>query len=145
MTEPAHTEEGSAILAAPPATNGAGGKHRLTIDDFRPAEPRLARTEVEVKPFGWVTLREISMSEMRSILRGATLADGTTDEHVFNQLLIANGVHDPQLTEEDVAHTFETWPANVILKLVNEIVQFNGMALGAVRDAVESFRPGPGT
>lgn len=95
---------------------------------------RLPRGEVEIEGVGQVTVRGLSRYEL--LLAGKGVADG--DVVRVEQRMVAMGMVDPPMSEDDVAAWQKASPAGEIMPVVNKINELSGVGKEFQKNAYKS-------
>lgn len=119
----------------------------MGIDKEALLKDRLNEAEVEVPGIGTVRVRGLSRGEVISMQK-ATDNEHTLDGPrvlVIERKMIALGMIEPQLTEDEVKQWQKAAPANEIDPVMAKISELSGLDKGAGKAAMRSFRDGPGS
>jgi hypothetical protein len=111
------------------------------VDKAQLLAPRLDQGEVEIPGVGTVTVRALSRFEMLSVER--LQSKGTL---VYERAVLALGMIDPALTEDEIAQWQKVSPAAEINVVAARINQLSGIGKGAAKSDVpdDGEQPGPG-
>jgi hypothetical protein len=103
--------------------------------------PRIEQADVEIEGVGVVTVRGLSRWEMLTVNK---LADKGVLVH--ERAILAFGMVDPALTEEQVAQWQKVSPAAEINAVAKRINELSGVGKGAAKSDVpgDGDEPGPG-
>lgn len=121
----------------PAVPEKAGGN---LIDKAALTKARLPEREVEVPGVGTVRVRGLSRAE--SLRIGQLAGDGDLDgSEVY---LLAAGMVDPALSEDDVIEWRKAAPGDELTPVVEAILVLSGLKEESFKEAVSTFRVLPG-
>lgn len=120
----------------------------MGIDKESLLKARIEEAEIEIPGVGTVRVRGLTRGEVISMHK-ATDNEHTMDGPrvlVIERKMIAAGMVDPQLTEDEVKQWQQNSPAGELDPIAKKITELSGMEQGAGKAAMRSFRgqPGPG-
>lgn len=101
--------------------------------------PRLAQAEVEIPGVGTVTVRGLSRFEMVGVQK--LQEKGVL---VHERAILAMGMVDPAMTEDDVAQWQKASPAAEINEVAKKINELSGIGKAAAKSDVPGDGDGPG-
>lgn len=100
-------------------------------------KPRLAEEDVEIPGVGTVRVRALSRGE---VLR----AQGAKGVAAIERAMLATGMVDPALTEDEAKQWQESSPAGELEPVTRVIQRLSGMEAGADKAAAKSDSEQPG-
>ena len=116
----------------------------MTIDKELLFKPRLPEEDVELPGVGTVRVRALNRGESLKIGRSVkSEADAARRIAQLERKIIAVGMVDPVLTEDEVARWQEASPAGELTPVVEKIQELSGMTPGAAKEAYKAFDEDP--
>lgn len=106
------------------------------IDRDALLKPRLAERQVAIDGVGTVRVRALSRVE------SARLVDYKTDPDAAERYVLALGVVEPELSEDDVRSWQEATDGAEILTVLDAIFDLSGLKETALKEAAKRFRDG---
>lgn len=107
----------------------------MTVSKDQLFTTRLTEEDVEIPGIGKVRVRALSRAEVLAF-RNRTVQDVTEMERA----LVAAGMVDPKLTEDEVLKWQEASAAGELEPVTRTISRLSGMDEGAAKEAVKRFR-----
>lgn len=108
------------------------------IDRDALLKPRLAERSVEIEGVGTIRVRALSRAE------SARLVEYKTDPDAGERYVLALGVVDPVLSEDDVSAWLAAADGGEILPVLDAIFDLSGLKEAALKEAAKSFLDGAG-
>ena len=105
-------------------------------------KPRVPEGAVELE-LGTVRVRGLSRGEV-FMLQKAKETGSIKDEAGWERRMVALGLLDPEMTEDEVGLWQEGSPAGELEPVTNMISELSGLNKGSEKQAMASFRDGPG-
>ena len=99
--------------------------------------PRLPQSDVEIPGVGTVTVRGLSRVE-------AMLVQKAEDPETRERKILAFGMVDPQITEHEAGKWQQASAAAELEQVTTVIANLSGLNPDAPKEAVKTFRDGPG-
>ena len=105
--------------------------------------PNMFERDVEVPQLGTVRVRALARGETLRIYQGAGEDPNLMD---IEPKVLALGLVEPKLTEDEVRQWYDTAPFFVVQPIVEAIMTMSGMKRESPKDAYKSAggEPGPG-
>lgn len=102
----------------------------MTIDKALLFKPRLPEADVEIEDVGTVRVRGLSRAEV--------LETNSGDTATRERRILAVGMVDPPLTEDEAQQWQSSSPASEIGPVVDRIVELSGLKATSSKDAFKS-------
>lgn len=101
-------------------------------------KPRLPEADVEISGVGTVKVRGLSRIEAMHV-------QAANGPEAVERRILALGVVEPKLTEDDVRQWQKASPAGELEPVTEKIAELSGMKPGADKEAYKSFRDDAGS
>lgn len=108
----------------------------MTFDKELLFKERLPQEEIEIPGVGTVTVRGLNREE-------AFKCQGGADVATIERRMLAMGMVDPKLTENEVKRWQKAAPAGELEPIAEKISELSGMTQGAAKEAYVAFEENP--
>ena len=116
----------------------------MTFDKELLFKPRLPEADVDVPGIGTVRVRGLTRTEAMSTTRGIkSEADATERRALIERRMLAIGLVDPVLTEDEVRRWQDASPAGELEPVTDKINQLSGNTPTAEKEAYVEFEESP--
>lgn len=110
----------------------------MTVSKAQLLKARLPEAEVDVPGVGTVRVRGLSRVEVLAVYQSDTSAPGA-----FERMMLAAGLVDPELTEEEVGQWQANSPSDDVRPVVDKVAELSGLLQDSAKEAWKEMESDP--